>query len=116
MELEKFNYMLQIDNLRSSSQNIWCSEGSFWRVWVSKRYLDALLAKTMRSMTATHFELFSCQQYSKEMATPDQLMILKSRRYCRPSYEDHVITATQDIAIQYQVSLLSNIVVQFHKD
>ena len=37
MEMKKFNYMLEIDTLRNSSQKIGCAEGCFLRVWVSKK-------------------------------------------------------------------------------
>ena len=47
MEMKRFNYMLEIDILRNSSQKIGSPEGWFLRVWVSKkRHPDALLAKT----------------------------------------------------------------------
>ena len=49
MEMKKFNYMLEIDILRNSSQFFLCPDGCFLRVWVSKKTFleDALLAKTM---------------------------------------------------------------------
>ena len=41
--MKKFNYMLEIDILRNSSQNFW----GVLRVWVSERHPDAQLAKTI---------------------------------------------------------------------
>ena len=48
MELIKFNYMLEIDILRNSSQNILGAlRGAFLVFGCPKRHPDALLAKTM---------------------------------------------------------------------
>ena len=46
-EMRKFNYKLQIEIFRNSTQKMGVLRGSFLRVWVSKKAPDALLAKTM---------------------------------------------------------------------
>ena len=48
MNLKKFNYMLEIDMLRNSSQNLLgVLRGVFQGIGCPKRHPDALLAKTM---------------------------------------------------------------------
>ena len=45
---ENFNYMLEIDILKNYSRIFGgCPKECFFRVWVSKRCPDALLAKTV---------------------------------------------------------------------
>ena len=57
MEMNKFNYKLEIDILRNSSQkNLGVLRGAFLRVWVSKRHPDALLAKTMVHPLGTYYK------------------------------------------------------------
>ena len=48
MEMEKINYMLEIDILRNTSLNfLGVLRGAFLGFGCPKRHLDALLAKTM---------------------------------------------------------------------
>ena len=48
MEIKIFNFMLEIAILRNSSQrDLGVLRGDFFRVWVSKKHPDALLAKTI---------------------------------------------------------------------
>ena len=54
--MKKFNYMLEIDILRNSSQQIGYPDSWFW---VSKRHPDALLAKTMLIMMIIDIAPFS---------------------------------------------------------
>ena len=47
--MERFNYMLEIDILRNSSQNIGCpNRGAFLGFGRPKRHPDALLTKTIK--------------------------------------------------------------------
>ena len=68
MEMKKFNYMLEIDILRNSSQNyLGVLRGVFQGFGCPKRHPDALLAMTMPKcillMAQVIFLNFDCNQH-----------------------------------------------------